>query len=345
VTRIDCDVHPRVPSMSAITPFMPRHWQDSVADRGIPALDSIAYPPGAPLSCKPAHRAEGGPAADAARLARDLLDPLGLSHAILNPLWGVPLVFNEDMAAAFATALNDWIAAEWLDRDARLRASIVIPLQDPEAAVAEIERRARDGRFVQVLVPVMGEVPLGRRSLWPVWRAAAAHGLPLGVHAGSAYRHPVTSLGWPSHYIEDAAAQAQGFQSALTSLVCEGAFARIPALRVVLIESGVTWLPGYLWRLDKFWRGARQEVPWVDRPPSEITRDHIRLTARPFDAPEHAVAEMVAMLGGAEMLLAASDYPHWQDDAPGLLPPGFDPALLHALADTNPRAAYPRLEA
>lgn len=342
---IDCDVHPRVPSMDAILPHLPPFWRDSLRDRGIAALDSIAYPPGAPLSCRPEHRAGGGPAADARRLATDLLDPLGISIAILNPLWGVHLIFNADMAAVFATALNDWIAADWLDADPRLRASIVVPLQDPEAAVAEIERRAADRRFVQVLVPVTGEVPLGRRSLWPVWRAAARHGLPVGIHAGSAYRHPVTSLGWPSHYIEDAAAQSQGFQSALTSLVCEGAFARLPELRVVLIESGVTWLPGFCWRLDKFWRGARQEVPWVDRPPSEIIRDRVRLTARPFDAPDGEVAHLVGMLGGAGMLLAASDYPHWQDDATGLLPPGFSPDLLAALADTNPRATYARLEA
>jgi predicted TIM-barrel fold metal-dependent hydrolase len=194
-------------------------------------------------------------------------------------------------------------------------------------------------------VPVSGEVPPGRKSLWPVWRAAARHGLPVGFHAGSAYRHPVTSLGWPSHYIEDAAAQAQGFQSALTSLVCEGAFARVPDLRVVLIESGVTWLPGFCWRLDKFWRGARQEVPWVDRPPSDIIRDHVRLTARPFDAPAGEVAHLLAMMGGTDMLLAASDYPHWQDEATGLLAPGFALETLAVLADANPRATYPRLEA
>jgi uncharacterized protein len=49
-------------------------------------------------------------------------------------LYGVQLVFNEDMARAFARAVNDWIAGEWLDRDPRLRASIVVPLQNVEFA-------------------------------------------------------------------------------------------------------------------------------------------------------------------------------------------------------------------
>ena len=205
--------------------------------------------------------------------------------AILNCLYGVNLLFAEDMGNAFARALNDWVAKEWLDRDPRLRASIVIPTQNVEYAVDEIERCAKDKRFVQVLVLAMQEVPLGRRSFWPVYAACERHDLPLGIHAGSTYRHSITSLGWPSYYIEDYSAHSQAFQSQVASLVCEGVFAKYPGLKVVLLESGVTWLPGFLWRFSKFWRGVRAEVPWVDRSPADIVRDHFRLTIQPFDAP------------------------------------------------------------
>ena len=116
-------------------------------------------------------------------------------------------------------------------------------------------------------------------------RFRVANRLPLGIHAGSTYRHSITSLGWPSYYIEDYASHTQAFQSQIASLVCEGVFAKFPGLKVVLLESGVTWLPGFLWRFSKFWRGVRSEVPWVDRSPAEIVRDHVRLTIQPFDAP------------------------------------------------------------
>ena len=92
------------------------------------------------------------------------------------------------MAAAFARAVNDWIAKEWLDRDPRLRASIVMPTQNVEYAVDEIERCAKDRRFVQILVLAMQETPLGRRHWWPIYAAAERHGLPIGIHPGSTYR-------------------------------------------------------------------------------------------------------------------------------------------------------------
>jgi predicted TIM-barrel fold metal-dependent hydrolase len=218
-------------------------------------------------------------------------------------------------------------------------------MQSTEYAVDEIERCASDMRFVQVLVLAMQEVPLGRRQFWPIYQACERHNLPLGIHAGSAYRNPVTSLGWPTWYIEDYAAQSQGFQSQVASLITEGVFAKHPKLKVVLLESGVTWLPGFLWRFGKFWRGLRTEVPWVDRAPWEIVRDHFRLTMQPFDAPDsrEAVERAIEHLRSDDILLYASDYPHWQFDGDAVVPDGFSPALRRKIAIDNPLATYPRL--
>jgi uncharacterized protein len=255
-------------------------------------------------------------------------------------------VLNEDMAVAFTRALNTWIAKEWLDRDARLRASIVVPMQNVEAAVAEIEHWADDRRFVQILVLVMQEVPLGRRQFWPIYAAAERHKLPLGIHAGSSYRHPVTALGWPSYYVEDYAAQAQGFQSQVASLISEGVFAKFPGLKVVLMESGITWLPGFLWRFSKYWRGLRTEVPWVDRPPEEIVREHFRLTLQPFDAPARpdVVERAVAHLRSEDMLLYSSDFPHWQFDGDDPVPAGIPEGLRRKILVENAIATYDRLK-
>ncbi len=223
----------------------------------------------------------------------------------------------------------------------------MIPTQNAELAVDEINRVAPDHRFVQVLMLVMGDAPLGKRQYWPIYEAAQKHGLPIGIHAGSAYRHPVTPVGWPSYYTEDYAAQAAAFQAALSSLVCEGVFTKFGDLRVVLIESGVSWLPAHLWRLTKFWRGLRLEVPWVDRSPTEIVRQHVRLTTQPFDVPEDAatIERLIEHIGSDEMLLFSTDYPHWQFDDDAALPSGLSPDMARRIMVDNPISTYPRLRA
>ena len=81
-------------------------------------------------------------------------------------------------------------------------------------------------------------------------------------------------------------ANQQVFEDQLLSLVSNGIFVKFPDLRVVLIESGVTWLPGFIWRAIKTWRAVRAEVPWVKESPAETIRRQVRLTAQPVDAPD-----------------------------------------------------------
>jgi predicted TIM-barrel fold metal-dependent hydrolase len=345
---IDCDLHPAVPNTRALLPHLEPYWREHVLRRGMERdnLEASAFPPAAPINARPDWQHEAGlPGSSLPAMQAHLLDRLRPRAAICNVIHGAQMMMSEDLSAALCRAINNWLAAEWLDRDPRLRASIVVPVHSPELAAEEIERRAADPRFVQVLLLAMTEIPLGRRMMWPIYRAAEKHGLPIGIHAGSSFRHPPSAGGWGSFYLEDYVSYAQGFAAALNSLLAEGVFQKFPDLRVVLIESGVTWLPASMWRINKTWRGVRAEVPWLDRLPSDILRERVRLTAQPFDAPPDAaaLATLLEQLGSDDMLLFATDYPHWHYDGDAALPSGLPAALIRKIFVDNPLATYPRL--
>ncbi|HAI59546.1 MAG TPA: hydrolase, partial [Xanthomonadaceae bacterium] len=66
--------------------------------------------------------------------------------------------------------------AEWVARDGRFRASVVVPYEDPEASAREIRLRAGDPRFAQVLMLSRTSQPGGNPHYWPIYEAAAEAG-------------------------------------------------------------------------------------------------------------------------------------------------------------------------
>jgi len=343
---IDCDVHVNVPGTSALLPYLEPYWVEQVTTRGVDDLVLTSTMPHSPFATRSDWRPPQGKAASTIELLRShLLGPFDLSIAICNCVWGAQAIHSEDLAAALCRAVNTWIANEWLDKDSRLRASIVVPLQSPSRAAEEIDHWSNDARFVQVLLLAGSDVPLGRRQMWPIYRAAERHALPVCIHAGNSYRHAPTILGWPSYFYEEYVSYASLMQSQLLSLLAEGVFTECPNLRVVLAEAGIGWLPGFLWRAEKGWRGLRAEVPWVTRSPIEIVRECVRLTAQPFDGPTNKedLDRLFDQIGSDEMLLFSTDYPHWQFDGLAVLPNTVTDALARKIAIDNPRQTYPRL--
>ncbi len=136
---------------------------------------------------------------------------------------------------------------------------------------------------------------------------------------------------------------ATAFQSQLMSMIVEGVFDRFPTLRVACVESGWTWLPPFLWRFDKEWKGLQREIPWTKRLPSEYIREHVRFTLQPLDGPPDAqrTLDLIAELGSDEVLMFSTDYPHWHfDEREEALPVSLPPELERKILVENARALY-----
>jgi predicted TIM-barrel fold metal-dependent hydrolase len=274
-------------------------------------------------------------------LAADL-DRRAVDLAILSCYYGVESYTHPFLGPALATAVNRYIADEWLDRDPRLLGSVAITPQHPDAAVLEIERVAGDDRLVQVIVPARSEHGYGDRRYWPIWQAAAEAGLAVAINIAGATGHAPTPVGWPASWFEDHATAVVNFQSQVGSFVSSGILEEHPDLRIVLLESGWTWMPAFMWRFEIEARAFHREVPWLRRPIPEYVRRHFRLTTQPTDAPpdvEH-LRQLIHYLGDDGMLLYASDYPHLYGSGIDELARALTPAQLDGVMGTNAVAFY-----
>src|ERR1019366_776877 len=57
---IDCDVHPAVPGLSALHPYLDDLWRETIVRRGLDELNTISYPARSP--CSPRTSAPPSPA-------------------------------------------------------------------------------------------------------------------------------------------------------------------------------------------------------------------------------------------------------------------------------------------
>jgi predicted TIM-barrel fold metal-dependent hydrolase len=322
---IDVDVHHQYESIDALAPYLSKREMEraylpsgggrSTNPRGVMRKDVIT-PGGKPAGSVPETMIEGH------------LDRYGIDLALLNPgvlsLGGIPFT---DLAVSLARATNDWTAAEWLPVDERFIASIIVAPQDPAAAAAEIRRQAENPRMVQVS---MTSAPclMGDRFMHPIYEAADEFNLPVNLHVGGATKgvslgdYPV---GQGASFFETHIGMCIPAIYHVISMVAEGVFVKFANTRLVLNEFGLAWLPFVMWRLDMEYRASRIDIPWLTEMPSDHLRKHLRFSTQPLETPEdpQKMISLLDLVDAEEMLLFASDYPHWDFDSPELALKGF----------------------
>ena len=222
---------------------------------------------------------------------------------------------NFDLAAALASAINEWTVEKWLRPTTRFRGSILVAQQDADQAVDEIDRMAVESKFVQVVMCSASEAPFGRRQFHPIYEACVRHNLPIALHVGgegAGISSPSTPVGHPNTFVEWYSALPQAYMAHVMSMVSEGVFEKFPTLKVVLLEGGVAWMPHVTWRFTKNFKAVRAEAPWLTKLPSEYIADHFYLSTYPLEElpGDRAFEKVLGMERLGERVMFSSNYPY-----------------------------------
>ena len=103
-----------------------------------------------------------------------------------------------------------------------------------------------------------------------------------------------------------------------TNWVVNGMPERLPRMPVIWMDSGVSWVPWLMMRIDNEYRMRSSECPTLKRLPSEYMRE-MYYTSNPVEVPdrEDALAAAYRAIDAPNSLIYASNYPASDMDLPG----------------------------
>ena len=254
------------------------------------------------------------------------LDLLGFRGQLVFSTFAGGQLFGKDPELAYAgvrahsRAMVDFCGAH----DGLLPVAM-IPLGDPERAMAELEAAAELGCKA---IQVPSDAPGGNRrgfspshvDLDPFWARLEEMELPLLLHIGGGKLLPKayheTGRPKPTDWLgggenlrgKDFPAVHHSPENFLTTMILDGLFDRHPRLHCGVIEQGASWVPGMMRNLDHAVQSFQRTEPILrslELKPSEYIRRQIKFTPFPFEDVGWLIEQC-----GPEVLLFSSDYPH-----------------------------------
>ena len=261
---------------------------------------------------------------------------------------GLNTFTDAGLAGAMCRAYNNWVKDYCGTNPRRLKFVAYVPLHDIDEAVKELQRAVgKLGAVGVAIAPSLWAVSgknLDDPSFYPFYAAAQELDVPVCIHdSGVATRDTAGGERMTDMFpLMHAASFPFDNMIACGRLIYGGVLDRFPRLRVAFLESGLGWVPFWLERLD-----AHTKMPYPlpfgnKRKPSEYIRSeqcYFSFEAEDADLP--AAIQRV----GAERLIWASDYPHWDAEVEGAIDeinasPAITAAVKAKILGTNAAQLY-----
>lgn len=235
------------------------------------------------------------------------MDQLGIDVSVLSVS---PILFFYRLEAAlaqeFCQRTNEALADFAAQSEGRLYGLATVPLQDPEAAAAELRRAVVDLGLRGAQVGArMETTPLDDPQFDPFWATAAELEAPVFLHP---YRVSVPPQ-FADFYMVNLIGNPLETGIAASRLILSGCLDRHPKLTVVLAHGG-GFMPYQIGRLDHGFRVRSETRANIDAPPSSYLRRFYYDTITHASTPLKFLVELV----GADRVVLGTDIPFDMED-------------------------------
>ena len=243
------------------------------------------------------------------------MDTEGIDVAVLYGAasLGFYALSDVDLSIACCRAYNDWLADVLLRRARSAEGH-------PGAPAAVGARRARRGAprastelgFVSITMPApcSDAQPRRRRARPDLYALAEELDVPLGFHAGGP-RFCYSASSTRTRCSTRSSSRSIHVRAPPT-IVCGGVLERFPRLPRAASRSRRGWGPYLFERLDEHYEKRADEMPHISKPPSEFLADG-RLVVS-CEGERHLPHALRGL--GSQIVVYASDYPHWDAEFP-----------------------------
>ncbi len=224
----------------------------------------------------------------------DALEAGGMAMAVLYPTLGLfmPFLRDAEWAVALCRAYNTMLHKDVTSQGPRLRGVALLPQQDPAAAARELERCVGEFGFVGGMVSADSYYLLGHTRFDPIYATAERLRVPIAVHAAGTDMNAVGHEPFPkfiqAHTVSHVFAQLRQ----ITSMMFDGVPVRFP---------------------EEYEKRGSAEARLLTQSPTEIVR--ARSIYFSCEADEPLLPQALAYVG-ADRIMYASDFPHWDHSYP-----------------------------
>ncbi|HEV8264723.1 MAG TPA: amidohydrolase family protein [Gemmatimonadales bacterium] len=232
----------------------------------------------------------------------DVLAREGVDRQVLSFTTPGTHIESPARAVQLARLVNDAFAAVVRARGTRFTALATLPLNDPRASTAELDRVMGElGMKGAMLFSNVNGVALADERFWPLYEMADRLGAVLYIHP----THPVGVEAMTEYWLMPLVGFLFDTTLAAAKLVFSGVVERFPRVRWVLTHLGGA-IPYLAERLDRGYEAFPECRQHIGRPPSAYLKTFYYDTVN-FDP---GALRLAVDFAGPRQILAGSDYPH-----------------------------------